>query len=860
MKFRHLLFKPCLDKHHLAKPQRLILAITIAASVALGACAKKPEAPVEQVSAERNVDFNFNWQFSLDDSAEFSKVDFDSSHWRTLRLPHDWSIEADFDKELDGATAYLPGGIGWYRKSFVLDKNKISYLYFDGIYNNSEIWLNGEKIGGRINGYTPFYYEISQYLKPAGQTNVLAIRVDRSRYIDSRWYPGSGIYRDVQLIQTDLMHIPPWGTYVKTPTATSELGELEIDVSIANKYPQSHKIELKTSVLDAEGNTVASTSTEATLSSRSANTLRQHIQVSQPSLWSPDNPALYTARTEIYAQKKLIDSYDTRFGFRHIRYDANEGFFLNGVNTPIKGVNLHHDAGALGAAVPDDVWRRRLEKLKRAGTNALRMAHNPSSVNLLRLADEMGFLVQSEIFDEWDNPKDKRLNQWERHDDYISRGYADWFQQEAESDLKLAVKRDRNHPSVVMWSIGNEIEWTYPRYKEATGYFDMNASGNYFYNPPFISPEEIRKRFFDSPEGPYVLANTAKKLSKWVKEVDNTRPVTANLILPSVSHLSGYTDALDIIGYSYRRVIYDYGHKLYPGKMIMGTENVPQWHEWKAVEDRDFIPGTFLWTGIDYLGESHNAWPRKAVTSGLLDTAGFDNPSFHMFKSLWNDEPHIYISSQTEEKSLYREQDGSVVEKEPGKWAERVWIWQDVNRHWNYQDGEKVIVEVLSNCEAVELFLNERSLGVQKLADNDDRELKWALDYEAGTLRAKGLGDCASEDKIRTAGSATDVELSSDKSSLAFDNYEVAHIVAQLKDADGNKVSHQELPLKLSLSDNLELLGADNGDTTTMQRYQSPELSSDQGQALFVIRRTAAGPASVKVTAGKLKAAKLTLN
>ncbi|WP_370978366.1 glycoside hydrolase family 2 TIM barrel-domain containing protein [Agaribacterium sp. ZY112] len=833
------------------------------ACLSFSACSPKNEIMVETAATERETDFNFNWRFTLADQEDFSDPAFDDSKWRELRLPHDWSIEADFDEKYDGATAYLPGGIGWYRKSFLspseLEEKQV-YLYFDGIYNHSEIFLNGKKVGGRINGYTPFHLEVSKDLKQDNTVNTLAIRVDRSRYIDSRWYPGSGIYRDVKLIQVDKLHIPPWGTYVKTPVANKDNGQVELDVEVLNKRKKLQNIRLQTDIVDSKGAIVSSETTSTMLSSRSATTMRQHFNVSEPQLWSPESPSLYTAKTKIIANNKEIDSYETRFGFRDIRYDANEGFFLNGINTPIKGVNLHHDAGLVGVAVPDDVWKRRLLKLKEAGVNAIRMAHNPSSINLLRMTDEMGFLVQSEIFDEWDNPKDKRLNQWERHDDYISRGYADWFQEEAENDLKLAVKRDRNHVSVVMWSIGNEIEWTYPRYKEATGYFDMDASGNYFYNPPFISPEEIVKRFHESPEGTYVLAKTAKKLSKWVKELDTTRPVTANLILPSVSHISGYTDALDIVGYSYRRVIYDYGHELFPEKMIMGTENVPQWHEWKAVEDRPFIPGTFLWTGIDYLGEAHGAWPRKAVTSGLLDTAGFENTSFHMYKSLWNDEPHIHISSQTEEKSLYKLENGNVIEKEPGKWQERVWIWQDVNSHWNYQDNETVIVEVLTNCPSAELFLNGKSLGVQKLADNDDRELKWAVPWQAGELKAVGLDNCQTESRIVTTAAASAIELSSDKDTLANDNYAVAHLTAKLVDKNGLAVLHDDKEISFTLSKNLELIGTDNGDTSTMQRYQGSSLLTSEGQALLVVRRIGDGPASITVKGKGLSESTLSLN
>ncbi|GAB2504876.1 hypothetical protein GCM10008940_03400 [Microbulbifer agarilyticus] len=788
----------------------------------------------------RSSDFNFGWKFALQDDQAFMQPEYDDGDWRALRLPHDWSIEQDFDPNMDGATAYLPGGVGWYRKTFATPEgaeHKRTYLYFDGIYNHSEIWLNGHKIGGRINGYTPFYYDITDHLAAPGASNLVAVRVDRSRYIDSRWYPGAGIYRNVKMVSVDPLHIPIWGVFVRTPVATAERAEVALDIDVVNKRNSDAEFTLRTVVVDREGEEVARVDTVQQVAAGQSATFSQQLSLTAPALWSPDNPALYLAKTSVVLEDQVVDQLTTHFGVRDIRFDADSGFYLNGVNTAIKGVNLHHDAGAVGVAVPKDVWRRRLEGLKRAGTNAIRTAHNPASQEFLDLCDEMGFLVQAEIFDEWDNPKDKRLNQWERHDDRISRGYADYFQEEAESDLKLSVKRDRNHPSVIMWSIGNEIEWTYPRYKDATGYFDMNASGNYFYNPPFITEQEIKDRFHGSEAGQYVLAKTAGKLSNWVRELDTSRPITANLILPSVSHISGYTDALDIVGYSYRRVIYDYGHEKYPEKMIMGTENVVQWHEWKAIEERDFIPGTFLWTGIDYLGEAHGAWPRKAVRSGLLDLAGFETPAFDLYRTLWNDTPYVAITSQTEEKSLYQEgANDKVVEKTPGAWERRVWGWQEVNRHWNYAAAEPVIVEVLSNCPEVELFLNDESLGVQLLSDNPDRLLKWALPFRAGKLTAQGLGGCAASAEIETAEQAVSLVLSYDRDQLPADNYSVAHVIAQLVDQQGRPVRHQDANIEFDLAPGLELLGTDNGRSSRMTRYKSERLRTSEGRALLMVR------------------------
>ena len=795
--------------------------------------------------------FNQGWLFELSDDKNYSKTNFSDKQWRKLDLPHDWSIEHDFDQKWDGATGYLPGGVAWYRKHFsteINNKDLLTFINFDGIYNHSTIFINGNEIGGQVNGYTPFTLDLTPYLNPNGKDNVIAVRVDRSRYIDSRWYTGSGIYRNVTLITKPKAHIPVWGSYITTPSVSDDKSLVNIQTELNNVHASTKELIVQTTILDPTGNNITSERSSVTIKNNESTNINQALTVNNTMRWQLDSPKLYTAVTQLIDNKKVIDEIVTRFGIRTIEYKSDSGFYLNGKKTKIKGVNIHHDAGLVGVAVPKDVWRRRFEKLKNAGTNAIRMAHNPASQELMDLCDEMGLLVQAEIFDEWDNPKDKRLNQQERHDDYISRGYADYFQTHAESDLKAAVKRDRNHPSLIMWSIGNEIEWTYPRYAAATGYFDMNAAGNYFHNPPFISPEEIVKRFHGSEEDEYVLAKTAKKLSNWVKELDITRPVTANMILPSVSHISGYGDALDIIGYSYRRVIYDYGHKLFPEKMIMGTENVVQWHEWKAVQERDFIAGTFLWTGIDYMGESHNAWPQKATPSGMLDVAGFEKPSYHLFKTLWHDDPHSYLTTQTLEKSPYKlSKDNKVIEKKPDAWQRYVWIWHDVNRHWNYKENEMIAVEVYSNCSQVELFLNDESLGKQSLSKQDDRIFKWAVPFQKGKLSVKGVGSCSSQDSIFTADIPTQLSLSIDKTSLSIENNHVAHIEIQLTDKNNIPVTTEEAMIELIVPKGIELLGVDNGWHKNTQRIKSNKIKTYNGKALAIVKAIEPGVFTLKV-------------
>jgi len=460
--------------------------------------------------------------------------------------------------------------------------------------------------------------------------------------------------------------------------------------------------------------------------------------------------------------------------------------------------------------------------------------------------------VLEEFFDEWDYPKDKRKNKAEKSDDYITRGYTEHFQQWAERDVKTSMLRDRNHPSVVMWSIGNEIEWTYPRYSAASGYFAPDGHAlPYYSTPPPLTPAETRKRFEAMPEGKYVLAQTAKKLSKWTKELDTTRPVVANLVLPSVSYISGYTDTLDIVGFSYRRFVYDYAHMNFPSKMILGTENVVQWHEWKAVIDRNFVAGTFLWTGIDYLGEAKSNWPVKGSDCGMLDLAGFEKPSYHMMKSLWRDDLEIYIATQTIKQSPFRVDavSGEVVEKEPGSWQLARWWWQPVNEFWNYATDELTVVEVYSNCEEVELFLNGRSLGTKHLADFQDRIYKWAVPFTAGNLVARGKckGRTVHTERV-TAGAPAVIQLTADRTSLKADGKDVVHVVAILVDKSGVPVKTENRTITFDIEGAGKVLGVDNGAVNSVQDYQSNHVFTDQGRCLLIVQ-TQTVPSLLKINA-----------
>jgi len=789
-------------------------------------------------------DFNFDWEFKLiEGTGNSDKIK--NENWEKVDLPHDWSVEFSFDSEHgEGATGYLPGGIGHYKKDFILDNNKgVTYVLFDGVYNRSKVYLNNQLLGFHPYGYSPFYFDITNHIKNDNTANTIKVEVDRSRYADSRWYTGSGIYRNVKLIRKNKLHVPIWGVFVTTPVISQDNAISNFKVSVKNKNSKQERFDLKIQIFDDNKSLVSELKKEYTLESNQDIILDNDLSITKPYLWGIDSPRSYNAIVSLSKSGKVVDENIVKFGVRKIQFDAEKGFFLNDVNTKIKGVCLHHDGGLVGSAVPKDVWRRRLQKLKNAGCNAIRISHNPGSEEFLDLCDEMGFLVQDEFYDEWDNPKDKRLNMNEKSVDSITRGHAQFFQKWAEKDLKNTVLAHRNHPSIFQWSIGNEIEWTYPRNEKATGFFgNMDWSGNYFWEEPPFSTQKIKEKLNTLPKGKYDIGETAKKLANWTRELDTTRYITANCILPSASHLSGYADVLDVVGYSYRRVLYDYGHENYPDKPIMGTENLVQWHEWKSIVERPFISGTFLWTGIDYMGESNGQWPRKATDSGMLDVAGFEKPSYHMMKTLWSDKPHMYVATQTLAKSIYKidEKSGKAVEKKEGAWKKALWVWHNVNEHWNYNENDKIIVEAYSNYDEIELCLNGKSIETKKLKDFEDRIYKWIIPYQEGELKVIGRKS-GKEDEVKTITTTKEIQkirLTTDKTTISADGYSVAHIIAQLEDVNGNPVKSVEKEIAFSVEGDVKILGVDNGSAYSVQDYKSNTVKTSQGRCLLLIQST----------------------
>ena len=803
---------------------------------------------------KRELDFNFDWKFTLVENTQLpTNLPLDDSNWRDVRLPHDWSVEASFDKNLEGATGYLPGGVGIYQKHFntpVNSVDKSTFILFDGVYNNATFWLNGQLLGENPYGYSPVYFDLTKYLTTDGSANTLTVHVDHSRYVDSRWYTGSGIYRHVKLITVDKVHVPIWGTFITTPEVSKEQAKVNLSIKVNNAYEKKKSLLVTTNIIDRSGNVVSNASTITSLKSNSAKELTQEFVVNKPLLWDTQNPNMYKAVTTLTRSGKIVDQYITPFGIRSIKFIAQKGFFLNGKSTLMRGVSLHHDGGLVGAAVPKGVWQRRLKLLKEAGVNAIRTAHNPYSQEFLDLCDEMGFLVQHEFFDEFDYAKDKRLNYHERHDDEISKGYVEHFQQWAKSDLTRTMLRDRNHPSVVQWSIGNEIEWAYLHYRYVTGFWedpnDPQNAGNYWGSSPIFSPKELAQRFEASEKGEYILAETAKKLSSWVKELDTTRPTTTNMIVPQVSHVSGYADTVDIAGYSYRNVTIPWAQTHFPEKLITINENPGTWDDWKHVLENPGVFSIFMWTGIDYIGERHLKWPEKSGWGDILDLAGFKQQGWNYFKSIWVNKPHLSLGT------LPLTGSGFSVDKLSGLAVpdnQSSYKWRNSNSHWNYKKGEPVLIEVASNHAMVELFINGRSLGYRSMSESPDRLLRWVVPFEAGkiTVRA-GFDGQEMQAQLESTGDVASFSITSDETSLKADGYEVAHLVIQLLDKAGRVVEVDNRKVTFNIEGNAKLLGVDNGAPDNIQDFQSTSIKTAKGRALAIIQSTRT-PGLVKLTA-----------
>lgn len=784
-----------------------------------------------QISFGDSKKINDNWKFSLQDTPDAQKTTYDDTKWQSVNVPHDWSVKGQLSPTLASCTGYLPGGIGWYRKSINIPQNKTGekvYLYFEGVYNRSEVFINGHSLGKRPNGYISFAYDATPFIK-YGAENTISVRVDHSQSADSRWYTGSGIYRNVWLVYANPVHIAQWGVYAY-PEVKNGNGTLNVEVEVENGSAAKSTLTIVNELIANDGKSVAKASGKIELASNKTGKISAKINVKNPKLWDLENPNLYQLKTTVLKDGKQIDETVTKTGFRTFTFDPNNGFALNGKWMKMKGVCLHHDAGVLGSAVPREVWETRLKTLKEIGVNAIRTSHNPQAPVFYELCDELGLLVLNEAYDEWEFPKRKWLEGW----NYGTPGFEgtfDIFADYGEKDLEDFVRRDRNHLSVFAWSIGNEVDYpndpySHPVLDKGKDGFGQAAYGGYKKE----APDAMR------------LGVIAKRLVGAVKKYDKSRPVTAGLAGVAMSNETEYPGALDITGYNYTESKYQSDHEKYPNRVIFGSENVHDMEPWLAVKNNKHIFGQFLWTGIDYLGES-GRWPSRGFYSGLVDFAGVIKPRGYFRQSLWSDKPMVYIGTYP----LKNEKDVS----------------KDAWAIWNYKEGENIRVVCYTNAQKARLELNGKIVGQVKQYDEKTGIIYWDIPFTPGKLEAIGL---SSDDKevSRYAINATQqpFELTIADTNITINKDKgVAKIMVQIKDQNGLPVMLSDNEVTCTINGPGILLGLEAGNNSDMTDYTDNVQRAFHGHIAAYIQATGeAQPIKVTFTSQWLKPAEITIN
>lgn len=729
------------------------------------------------------------WRFHLGDAAEGGFMGYDDSAWRSVTLPHDWAVEHPFDRCWSSGTGYLPGGTGWYRKHFTLTEADAAHcvrLSFEGVYKHASVWINSNYLGQHAYGYTSFSFDLSPFVR-AGE-NVIAVRVEHEDVADSRWYTGSGIDRHVFLTVTDPVCFREHGVFAVTESCDGSRAALRI------RYETDGADEVRFRLLTPAGKTAGEAS-----SAGACGTL--NLTVRRPHPWSPADPFLYTLEGRTVRNGTETDQLSFPFGIRTFRFDPDLGFFLNGESMKLRGVCLHHDAGCLGAAVPKPVWRERLEKFRAMGCNAIRTAHNPPDPDLLDLCDEMGFLVMDEAFDEWEGVKNKW---WQGHNVYPPKhfGYGVDFPLWHREDLSSMVLRDRNHPCVILWSIGNEID--YPNDPYVTPLF-REVMGNNDANKP------LAERLYD-PRKPDAgrLAKVAAELTGIVHALDDSRPVTSALSFPELSNHTGFADELDLSGYNYREHFYEEDHRRWPDRVILGSENSHDPAVWRSVEDHEYIAGQFLWTGIDFLGECPG-WPVRISQAGALDLRGKEKPLYAQRQALWTDQEMIRIAVSDAEA------------EDRGAWGESF--------RWEGTPGSGKRVACYTNAAEAELFLNGKSLGKQAVSREGGRRALWLVDYEDGILEARTSG---SSDQLATPGKAETIRFRAARRLLEANGTDVVQLAIELLDAKGFPAKDEILLCQVQ--GEYTLLGLENGRPDDLTPYAQPSRLTREGTLAAYLR------------------------
>jgi beta-galactosidase len=750
----------------------------------------------------KNILFDKNWMFFKGDAVGADNPGFNDAAWQKLDLPHDWSIigPVSHDNPTGRGGGYLPAGIGWYRKHFEVDAadaQKQVSIEFDGIMANSDVWVNGYNLGHRPYGYTILNYDLTGHLNfGKGKTNVIAVKADNSIQPASRYYTGAGIYRHVHLIITNPLHIAKWGVVVATPSVNPEKATVHIKTDIINEAKTPKKFVLLTKIhFNVNGHDGVITETNEGNSGKEVavgktTTIYNDLTVNHPELWTIDKPRLYCITSTLIVDGKIIDEQTTNFGIRTAEFDANQGFLLNGKKVMLKGVCLHHDGGAVGAAVPLSVWKRRLGILKSIGVNAIRTAHNPVAPEFLDLCDSMGFLVM-----------DENLDTWEAKKQHAENGYGQFFKEWGIADTRDMVIRDRNHPSIVIYSVGNEI------------HDNLNDSAGF-------------KKYRD--------------LQNIIHQYDGTRPVTMALFRPATSkvYVNGFAKMMDVVGQNYRENEIVAAHEANPTWKVIGTENGLTQSAWLTLRDHPFIAGQFLWVGFDYLGEAD--WPNVVNGEGLLDHTGGWRPVAYQRDSWWSEKPVVHILRRQENAGA-----GALAAD---------WTPTDFD---TYDDAR---VSVYSNCDEVELFLNEKSLGVKaKPADDSPRD--WNVTFEKGTIRAvgKNKGKDVATDELKTAGESGKIVLTVDHSKIINDWDDAAFVTATIVDANGIPCPHADKIINFSITGAGIITATDNGSLANQESFSVPIRHTFNGKCIAIIKGKSIGQTMVKATSPGLPEANITI-
>jgi beta-galactosidase len=783
------------------------------------------------LAQRQTVNFDHAWRFHLGDVTGAQAPGFADAGWRTLDLPHDWSIEGAFSEQNPAGVGggALPGGVGWYRKVFTIpaaDAGKVVFVEFDGVYRNSEVWINGQSLGKRPYGYSSFRYELTPHLHYGAQRNVIAVRVDNSQQPNSRWYSGSGIYRHVRLVTTAPVHVEQWGTYITTPAVTAESSLVTLRTIIRNEQHVEESVVLKTIVYDSAGRAVVEVSAGSRVPGDSVTEIAQAVTIPRPAQWSLERPYLYRAVSRLTCGDRACDEYTTPFGVRTAVFRADSGFFLNGHPVKIRGVCLHHDLGALGAAVNTRAIERQLEIMRAMGANALRTSHNPPAPELLDLTDRLGILVLDEAFDMWKKAK----TPFDYHLDWDA-----WHVR----DLSDMVRRDRNHPSVFMWSIGNEV---------------MEQWAN-----------------DDSTAAPL-----ARELAGIVHALDPTRPVTQAANNGSPQNPVLHAGALDVLGHNYHHEVWKDFPTQYPGAKFIITEAMsalnsrgvyeqpsdsvasyetpyvknhgPQPNKnyrlssydnrkasWGSLHEESlrlferypFLSGIFIWQGIDYLGEpTPYEWPARSSYFGVVDLAGFPKDPFYLYQSVWTDRPMVHLLP-----------------------------------HWNWAPGDTIDVWAYTNAEQVELYLNGALQGVRQ-KDGRVGHVMWRVAYKPGTLEAVARtgGLVTARAVVRTAGKPARIALTADRARIRADGEDLSFVTVTVRDGRGVAVPTAEPLIRFKVSGGARIVGVDNGDQISHTSFQAHQVPLFNGKALVILRAGARrGTATLTAAAAGLAPAAVRL-